>query len=93
MMAWIGYDTMFDTLRSEPRFNALLKKVNLSDKRDLFRLGAFIGLLAHPLNRPQCCLASLRRLEVTDEIRSIFSSREMSDAIIWKISGTKDEAI
>jgi serine/threonine-protein kinase len=29
LMPWIGYDTMFDTLRAEPRFNVLLKKVNL----------------------------------------------------------------
>ncbi len=29
LMPWIGYDTMFDALRPEPRFNALLKKVNL----------------------------------------------------------------
>ena len=39
------------------------------DRCDLFPLGAFIDLLAHTLNRPPCCLASLRRVKVIDEIR------------------------
>ena len=32
------------------------------DRRDLFPLGALIDLLAHTLNSPPCCLASLRRI-------------------------------
>ena len=28
MMAWIGRDAMFDPIRSEPRFKALMKKLN-----------------------------------------------------------------
>ncbi len=28
MMAWIGHDAMFDPLRAEPRFKALIKKSN-----------------------------------------------------------------
>ncbi len=31
MMAWIGHDAMFDPLRAEPRFRALLKKSNFVD--------------------------------------------------------------
>ena len=29
MMAWLGQDAMFDSLRAEPRFRALMKKLNL----------------------------------------------------------------
>jgi hypothetical protein len=32
MMAWLGLDSMFDPLRSEPRFMALLKKLNFVSK-------------------------------------------------------------
>ena len=31
MMAWIGHDAMFDPLRAEPRFEALMKKSNFVD--------------------------------------------------------------
>jgi Tfp pilus assembly protein PilF len=31
MMAWLGRDDMFDSLRSEPRFKALLKKLNFAE--------------------------------------------------------------
>lgn len=32
MMAWIGHDAMFDSLRSEPRFIALMKRMNFVGK-------------------------------------------------------------
>jgi hypothetical protein len=28
MMAWIGRDAMFDPIRSEPRFETLMKRLN-----------------------------------------------------------------
>ena len=31
MMAWIGHDAMFDPLRAEPRFRALIKKSNFAE--------------------------------------------------------------
>jgi len=30
MMSWLGRDAMFDALRSEPRFTALMKKLNFA---------------------------------------------------------------
>ncbi len=32
MMAWLGRDAMFDPLRSEPRFIALVKRLNFVGK-------------------------------------------------------------
>ena len=28
LLAWLGQDAMFDSIRSEPRFNELLRKLN-----------------------------------------------------------------
>lgn len=31
MLAWIGHDEIFDSLRGEPRFVALLKRMRFTD--------------------------------------------------------------
>jgi hypothetical protein len=31
MLGWLGYDAIFDHLRSDPRFLALMRKLNFVD--------------------------------------------------------------